>query len=138
MQTSDFIGPIPGERRVMAVARIVMGGAFVYFGLTKLLAINGIISFVGLKLPFPGFVFWLAVVLETGCGLLLVLGLKTKWVAAWLAFYCVFTAVVFHSNFTVMPVRDHFVSNLVMAAGFLYLFATGPGAWAMDNERSVD
>jgi putative oxidoreductase len=137
MQTDDFLGPPPEGQKLMGVARIVMGLAFLYYGLSKLLAINGIIGFVGTKLPFPTFVFWLAVVIEVGTGALLVIGLKTKWVAAWLAFYCVFTAVVFHSNFAAMPVRDHFFSNLVMAAGFLYLLAAGPGAWAMDNERSV-
>jgi len=124
------------DKAIMATARIVMGLSFLYFGLSKLWAVNGIIGFVGSKLPLPGFVFWLAVVLETGCGLLLVLGYKTRWVAAFLAFYCVFTAVVFHTNFAVMPIRDHFFANLVMAAGFLFLFATGPGAAALDERRA--
>jgi len=126
------------DKTIMAVARIAMGLAFLYFGLSKLLAIDGIIGFIGTKLPMPTLVFWLAFVIETGCGLLLVLGYKTRWVAAWLAFYCVVpTALVFHTNFAVMPVRDHFFSNLVMAAGFLYLFAAGPGALAMDPEKSA-
>ena len=136
MTTSSYIGQEAGGSKVMGVARIMMGVAFLYFGLIKLITIQGIIGFVGSKLPFPTFVFWLAVVLETGCGLLLVLGLKTKWVAAWLAFYCLFTAAVFHTNFAVLPQRDHFFSNLVMAAGFLFLFAAGPGAWAMDDKRA--
>lgn len=120
--------------RPMGVARIAMGIAFLYYGISKLFEIGGIIGFVGTKLPLPTFVFWLAVVIEIGSGILLVIGWKTRTVGAFLVFYCLFTAVVFHTNFAVMPTRDHFFSNLVMAAGFLYVVATGPGAWAVDNK----
>lgn len=119
---------------LMGIARIAMGIAFLYYGISKLFAIGAIIGFVGTKLPLPTFVFWLAVVIEIGSGLLLVIGLKARAVAAFLTLYCLFTASVFHTNFAVMPIRDHFFSNLVMAAGFLYLAATGPGAWAIDSK----
>jgi putative oxidoreductase len=127
----------PGALKVLGVARIVMGGCFMYYGISKLWAINGIIAFIGSKLPMPTVVFWLAVVIETGFGLMLVLGYKVRWPAAFLAFYCVFTALVFHTNFASMPIRDHFFANLVMAAAFLFLAATGPGAWALDTEASA-
>lgn len=124
------------ERVVMACARVLMGLSFLYFGLTKLLAISPITHFIGTKLPMPSVVFWLAFLLETGCGLLLVVGYKTRWVAAFLAFYCIFpTAMIFHTDFAVMQIRDHFFSNLVMGAGFLYVFANGPGVAALDDAR---
>lgn len=50
----------PGALKVLGVARIVMGGCFIYFGISKLWAINGIIAFIGSKLPMPTLVFWLA------------------------------------------------------------------------------
>lgn len=132
------VGIVSGRSaRLMGYARIMMGIAFLYYGISKLFGISAITAFVGTKLPLPGLVFWLAVVIETGTGLLLLIGWKSRPVAAFLAFYCVFTALVFHTNFAVMPIRDHFFSNLVMAAGFLYLVATGPGAWALDN-KDVD
>lgn len=137
MYAAEPVATTTSARMVIGVARIVMGGAFLYFGLSKLLAIQGITAFVGSKLPMASFVFWLAFVIETGGGALLVLGYRTRWLAAWFAFYCVFTAVVFHTNFAVMPVRDHFFSNLVMAAGFLYMMAAGPGLWALDNQRTA-
>jgi putative oxidoreductase len=118
---------------VLAVARIVMGVCFVYYGLSKLLFIGGTIAFVATKLPMPAFVFWLAVVIETGSGLLLVVGLWTRPVAAFLAFYCCFTAVVFHMDFAVRALMDHFFENFALAGGFLYVAAIGPGAAALDN-----
>jgi putative oxidoreductase len=124
------------DKSVMACGRVLMGLSFLYFGLTKLLNIHPITGFIGTRLPMPGVIFWLAVILETACGLALCVGYKTRWVAAFLAFYCVFpTAMIFHTNFAVMPIRDHFFSNLVMAAGFLYVCAAGPGAAALDNAR---
>jgi putative oxidoreductase len=120
---------------ISALARIAMGISFLYFGISKLWAITGTIGFVGSKLPLAPFVFWLAVVLEAGLGLLLVIGYETRRIGAFLAFYCVFTAVVFHTNFANRLQMDHFFSNIVMAAGFLYLFANGPGRWALENRR---
>jgi putative oxidoreductase len=132
----ELVATTTTARAILGVARVVMGGCFVYYGTTKLLAIQGITSFIGSKLPVPSFVFWLAVVIETGGGALLVLGYRTRWIAGWFAFYCLFTAAVFHTNFASMPIRDHFFSNLVMAGGFLYMLAAGPGLWALDNLRT--
>ena len=120
---------------VIALARIVMGGCFIYYGISKLWFIPGTIGFVGTKLPFPAFVFWLAVALEAGLGFLLVVGFATRWVAAFLAFYCCFTAAVFHTDFSVRVVMDHFFENVALAGGFLLLAAVGPGANALDNAR---
>ncbi|HUB94656.1 MAG TPA: DoxX family protein [Stellaceae bacterium] len=136
MFASELVATSTTARMVVGAARIIMGGSFIYYGLSKLLAIQGIIAFIGLKLPMPTLVFWLAVVIEAGGGALLVVGYKTRWIAGWYAFYCVFTALVFHTNFAAMPIRDHFFSNLVMAAGFLCLVAAGPGLWAIDNQRT--
>jgi putative oxidoreductase len=137
MYEAEPLATTTTARLIIGIARIVMGASFVYYGLTKLLAIQGIIGFIGTKLPLPSLVFWLAVVIEAGGGALLVVGYKTRWLGGWFAFYCVFTALVFHTNFAAMPVRDHFFSNLVMAAGFLYMVAAGPGLWALDNQRTA-
>ncbi|HEY3920228.1 MAG TPA: DoxX family protein [Stellaceae bacterium] len=126
---------VTGEKAqsVTAIARIVMGLCFIYYGISKLWFISGTIAFVGTRLPAPAFVFWLAVAIETGCGLLLILGYATRWIAAWLAFYCCFTAVVFHFVPENRPVLDHFFENFALAGGFLYVMIAGPGAWALDN-----
>lgn len=121
---------------LIALARIIMGGCFIYYGLSKLWFISGTIAFVGTKLPLPAFVFWLAVVIEAGLGFLLVVGFATRWAAAFLALYCVFTAAVFHTDFSVRVMMDHFFENIALAGGFLCLAAVGPGANALDNARN--
>lgn len=121
---------------VIALGRIVMGLAFIYYGISKFWFIPGTIAFVGTKLPLPTEVFWLSVVIETGFGVLLVLGLGTRWVAAFLAFYCCFTAAVFHFVPTNRSLLDHFFENIALAGGFLYMAVIGPGAAALDNKRA--
>ena len=140
-------GPIVGVdagQKVIAFARIVMGIAFLWYGLSKLFFIKGTIAFVATKLPMGEFVFWLAVVLETGGGLLLLIGFATRWVSAFYAFYATFTAFVFHFVLTPSPLvafpsriqMDHFFENLALAGGFLILMAVGSGAWSVDRDKS--
>ena len=120
---------------ITGVARIIMGLCFMVFGLTKLLGIAGTIGLISTKLPFPTFVFWLAVVLETGLGLCLVLGYKARYAAAFFAFYVTFIAFVFHGVPGDRGQRDQALKNFVIAAGFLYVAAIGPGAFAVENGR---
>lgn len=119
----------------IAIGRITMGLCFIIFGLTKLLGIAGTIGLIGSKLPFPAFLFWLSICIEAGLGLCLVLGFKARYAASFLAFYCVFIAFVFHGVPLDRAQRDQALKNFVMAAGFIYVAAAGPGALALDNVR---
>ena len=145
---------IPSERTsqlAMAVGRIVMGLCFMVYGIEKLWAIDSTVAYIGARLPFAPFVFWLAVVIEAGIGALIVIGYMTRMLALFLAFYCAFLAIVFHTELLALafhvpiavrdakslatPIGDHFYSNMMIAAGFLCLFAKGPGAMAVDNRQ---
>jgi putative oxidoreductase len=127
---------VPADRTqtIIGVARIVMGLCFIYYGVSKFFFIPGTIGFIGTKLPMPAAIFWLSILIEAGGGLLLVLGIKTRWLAAWFAFYCCFTAAVFHTDFSNRGLMDHFFENVALAGGFLLLMAVGPGAFAIEKE----
>jgi putative oxidoreductase len=129
---------VPADRTqsVIGVARIVMGLSFIYYGVSKFFFIPGTIAFIGTKLPMPAAIFWLSIVIEAGGGLLVVLGIKTRWIAAWFAFYCCFTAIVFHFVPENRGLLDHFAENIALAGGFLLLMAVGPGSFAIERERS--
>jgi putative oxidoreductase len=137
------------SRTATAIARIVMGLCFVTYGIEKLWAVEATTAYIGARLPFASFVFWLAVFVEGGFGALVVIGYKTCPISLFLAFYCAFVAVVFHTELLAIafhsqisvrdakslatPIGDHFYSNMMIAAGFLCLFANGPGALALEN-----
>ena len=120
---------------IIGIGRIVMGLCFIYYGVSKFFYIPGTIAFIGTKLPFPSFIFWLSIVIELGGGLLLTLGIKTRWLAAWYVFYCCFTAAIFHFVPANRGLLDHFFENFALAGGFLVLMAVGPGAFAIEKER---
>jgi putative oxidoreductase len=83
----------------------------------------------------PGELLPLAVAVEAGGGLLVLLGLFTRCTALALAGFCLFTAVVFHNRFADINQLLHFEKNLAIAGGFLVLAAFGPGAWSLDAWR---
>jgi putative oxidoreductase len=133
MAIAASAAPTDRAQSVIGIGRIVMGLCFIYYGVSKFFFIPGTIAFVGTKLPLPAAVFWLSVVIELGGGLLLVLGIKTRWLAAWFAFYCCFTAVMFHFVPANRGLLDHFFENFALAGGFLVLMAAGPGAYAIEK-----
>jgi putative oxidoreductase len=118
---------------IIGVGRIIMGLSFIYYGVSKFFFIPGTIAFIGTKLPMPAAVFWLSIVIEAGGGLLLTLGIKTRWIAAWYAFYACFTAIVFHFVPENRGLLDHFFENFALAGGFLILMAVGPGSYAVEK-----
>jgi len=83
----------------------------------------------------PGELLPLAIAVEAGGGLLVLLGLFTRCAALALTGFCIFTAVVFHNKFADINQLLHFEKNLAIAGGFLVLAAFGPGAWSLDAWR---
>ena len=55
----------------------------------------------------------------------LLLGYRTRWVAAVIAAYCVATAVFFHRDFADPNMFLHFLKNLALAGGLLQIVAFG-------------
>lgn len=114
-------------------ARILITMLFVLSGMSKMVdpgATIGYITSVGL--PFPALVFILAVVTEILGGAALMLGYRTRWVAAVLAAFSVSAAVVFHMQIGDQDQLTHFLKNLAIAGGLLQIAAFGPGRFSLD------
>jgi putative oxidoreductase len=82
---------------------------------------------IGLLPPAIGF--------ELGCGLLILVGYRTRIAALLLAGFCITTALLFHTRFGDRNQLLHFEKDLAIAGGFLVLVARGSGAWAIDAVR---
>src|SRR5258707_12935372 len=82
------------------LGRLMVGLPFAMSGLSKLVAYGattGMISAVGL--PFPSLAFAVAVAVELGGGLLLIVGYHARYVAIALALFSLATAISFPNNF---------------------------------------
>jgi putative oxidoreductase len=84
----------------------------------------------------PGQLLPLAIAVELGGGLLILVGYQTRLAALLLAGFCVATAVLFHTKLGDRNQLLHFEKDLAIAGGFLVLFARGGGAWALDAIRA--
>lgn len=123
-------------RYVPFIGRILIGLPFAMSGLSKLAAYGQTTSMIAAAgLPFPPLAFVVAVAVELGGGLLLVLGYHVRPIALALAVFSVAAAVSFHSNFADQNQMIHFLKNVMMAGGLLQIVAFGPGAISIEQWR---
>ena len=100
----------------------------------------GYIASKGLPMPEVGAV--LAILAELGCGILLLIGFKTRWAALALAVFTL-AAVFFVHNYWAVPAeqvmaqRINFNKNLAIAGGLLLLAAFGAGAFSVDGRLGL-
>ena len=121
------------------IGRILVAIIFIMGGIGKLAApgpTQGYIAAMGLPVPLVAYV--VALIVELGGGVLLLVGYRTKIVAAVLAVFCVVTALVFHHALGDQNQMIHFLKNLAMAGGLLQFVAYGPGKIGWDSRATAN
>jgi len=123
------------------IGRILLAIIFVKYGFDKIGGFDGTARYIASKgLPMPSVLAALALIVELGGGLLVVIGLFTRWAALALAVFCLLTAFLFHP-FWALPAANQmseqisFWKDLALAGGLLLLAAFGPGAISLDARR---
>jgi putative oxidoreductase len=119
-----------------AAGRLLIALIFLFSGFGKIEApgpTQGYIASTGLPAPLLGYL--VAVIVEVGGGLLLLVGFQTRGAALVLAAYCLATAIIFHRNFADLNTTIHFLKNLAMAGGLLQVVAFGAGAFSVDERQ---
>jgi putative oxidoreductase len=87
-------------------------------------------------LPFASLALAIAIAVELGGGLLLVVGFKTRLVALVLAAFSIVTALAFHHAIGDQNQLIHLLKNISMAGGLLQVAAFGAGAFSVDASRA--
>jgi putative oxidoreductase len=120
-----------------ATGRVLMATIFLFSALGKLAAPAATIGYIQSSgLPFATLGFGLAVAVELGGGLLLILGMKTRLVAAALAVFSIVTGLAFHNAIGDQNQLIHLLKNFAMAGGLLQVVAFGAGAFSIDARTS--
>ena len=118
------------------LGRVLISAIFVLSGLSKLTAISGTMGYIAAAgLPLAPVALAVAIAIEVLGGLALIVGFKTRWVAAALALFSVVTALAFHSNLGDQNQFIHFFKNIAMAGGLLQIVAFGGGALSLDARK---
>lgn len=119
---------------VALLGRLLMSAIFIQGGLRKAMGASATIAMMQhYGTPMPTVAFAVAVVIELVGGLLILVGLKTRWAAAALAFWCIATGVVAHLHPGDTNQMIHFMKNVCMAGGFLQIVAFGAGRFSLDR-----
>lgn len=119
------------------VARLFMSSLFIlygYFGITAFAGTTGYMAKQGL--PVPPLAAAIAVIVELGGGLLILLGYQTRLVALICAAYVLIAALIAHRHFGDGNQLSHFMKNMAIVGGFLALMASGAGPYSLDGRKS--
>jgi putative oxidoreductase len=121
---------------ITVVGRVLIAAIFLLSGLSKLAAPSytvGYITSVGLPVPWLGYA--IAVAIEIGGSLALIVGYQARVTAALLAAFSIATALAFHNHLADQNQFIHFLKNLSMAGGLLQVVTFGAGRFSLDARR---
>ena len=126
------------------IGRLLLAYVFIPAGVSKLGAgFAGTVGYISSKgLPMPEVLAALAIVVEIGAGIALLIGFKARWAALLLALFTLSAAVFFHNYWgvpadQVMVQKLMFNKNLGIAGGLLAIAALGAGALGLDGRRKA-
>ena len=127
----------PSSDAIAFLGRLLIAGIFLLSGASKVAQPDATLAYIGSAgLPFVSLAFAGAVLAELGGGIALVLGYRTRLVAAVLALFSVATALGFHSHLADQNQFIHFFKNIAMAGGLLQVVAFGGGRFTLDARRA--
>jgi len=117
---------------LILIGRVLLSIIFIQSGWGKIFGYAGTVEHMNAA-GVPGALLPLVILTELGGGLLVLLGLFTRWWAIALAGFCVLAALFFHWHPEDQMQMINFMKNITIAGGFLVLAGAGPGALALDN-----
>ncbi len=132
--------PSAAQDTLALVGRILIALLFVPAGFAKLTGFAGTVGYISsVGAPLPQVAAAIAVLVELGVGLMLLVGFKTRFAAVVLAVFTLAASVMFH-NYWSMPVDKAFVNqlmffkNVAVAGGLLAIAAFGAGRFSIDRK----
>ena len=119
---------------ISLIGRLLLGIMFVMSGFQKVADPDGTQLFMqSMGITWATTMFYLgAIVIELVGGASLVLGLWSGFGAVLLVLFMIPTTLIFHTHFGDPNQAIHFMKNLAMIGGLLYVYVYGPGERSMD------
>jgi putative oxidoreductase len=120
------------------MGRVLIGLIFVMSGINKIVDPQGTQQYMvamGITAATT-FLYAGAVCLEMIGGLSLLLGVWAKWGAAVFIIFMIPATLIFHTNFGDQNQTIHFLKNLAMISGLLYVAVYGSGRFSVDGRAS--
>jgi putative oxidoreductase len=112
--------------------RVLLATLFLLAGVGKLSAYGATAAYMS-SAGVPGVLLPAVIATELGGALAIILGWRTRVVAALLAGFSVLTALIFHNNFADQMQMINFLKNLAISGGFLLLVVNSAGPLSLDR-----
>lgn len=123
------------------LARLLMALLFLPAGISKIGGFAGTAGYIGsVGLPMPEVGAAIAILVEVGASILLIIGLFTRPAALVLGIFTLVASFFFHAYWS-MPAEAQmmqslmFFKNLAIVGGLLAIAAFGAGAFSLDAKR---
>jgi putative oxidoreductase len=128
---AGFMRKYQGE--TYALMRIVVGFLFLWHGSQKLLGFPPLPE----GIEIPAFVTYIAGPIELIGGLLVMIGLFTRWAAFVCSGQMAFAYWMAHGTHALLPIMNQGEPAVVYCFVFLYIAAHGAGRWSVDGSRGA-
>ena len=129
------------QSQVLLVGRVLLSLLFLVAGIRKLMAVAATAGyFTKLGFPMPEVMVWVAIVVELGGAVLLILGWQVRRVAWLLVLFTLIATFAAHRFWEFDAPQyanqlNHFLKNLSIVGGLLLMAAFGAGAMSLDSRR---
>jgi len=127
------------QNRIALIARVLMASLFLLSGINKIGDFSGTVAYIATKgLPLPQLGAVIAIAVELGGAIALLVGFKTRLIAFLMTLFTLTASVLFH-NFWALPADQvlvnqiMFLKNLSIAGGLLMFAAFGAGRLSLDR-----
>ena len=114
--------------------RVLISLLFLLNGYFKIINYDGTLEWME-SYNVPGIFLTPAIIIEITAPILIIIGYKTKLAAAILAFFCLSTAFIFHTDFSNQMQVTSFLKNVGLAGGFLFIVVNGSKKFSIDNKN---
>jgi putative oxidoreductase len=125
----------------LLIGRVLVGSLFLVAGIRHFMFYAGSVGyFTKLGFPAPEAMVWLSIIIHIVGGILLIVGWKTK-SASWVLLALVVIATAMAHRFWQFDAAqygnqlNHFLKNLAIVGGLLYVVVFGAGAMSVDGRK---
>ena len=115
------------------IGRIFISLIFLLSGFNKITNYEETIIWME-SFGLPGFLLIPTIILEITAPILIIIGYQVRFSAAFLAIFCIGTAIIFHNDFSNQMQLIAFMKNFALAGGFLFLVTNGAKDFSIDKK----
>jgi putative oxidoreductase len=126
---------------MLLIGRILIGSLFLVEGIRQVVFCAGSVGYFNkLGFPVPEAMVWLSIIIHIAGGILLIVGWKAQW-TSWVLLLLVVIATAMGHRFWQFDAAqygnqlDHFLKNLAIIGGLLYVITLGAGAMSVDGRK---